>query len=111
MKKEEIEIMKVKFKAKTQTILETTVSEDLKGCHMRIKAESIIVMQKYQAKKIVFVNIKVNIKKQQYVEHDACKLALRQFINQKLHLIIKLPLSQKNQVMKILLFLTNCKRG
>ena len=44
MKKEETKIMKVKFKAKTQTILETGASEDFNGCHITIKAESIIIV-------------------------------------------------------------------
>ena len=44
IKKEEIEIMEAKFKAKTQTILETGASKDFNGCRMIIKAESIMIV-------------------------------------------------------------------
>ena len=63
MKKEETEIMMAKFKAKTQTILEIGASKDFTGCCMTIKAESIMVVQKYQAEKLVLVDIKDNAKK------------------------------------------------
>ena len=64
MKKEETEIMKAKFKAKTQTILETGVSGDFNGCRMIIEAESIMIIQRYQIEKLVLIDIKDNIKKQ-----------------------------------------------
>ena len=44
MKKEETEIMKAKFKAKTQTILKTGASRDFNGCRMTIEAESIMII-------------------------------------------------------------------
>ncbi len=44
MKKEEIEIMEAKFKAKTQIILETGASGDFNGCCMTIEAEFIMVV-------------------------------------------------------------------
>ena len=47
MKKKEIEIMKAKLKAKTQTILETGISKDFNGYCMIIKAKSIMIIQKY----------------------------------------------------------------
>ena len=64
MKKEETVIMEVKFKAKTRTILEIGVSGDFNDCYMTIKAESIMVVQKNQAEKLVLVDIKDNAKKQ-----------------------------------------------
>ena len=51
MKKKETEIIEAKFKAKTQTILETGASRDFNGCRITIKAKSIIVVQKNQAEK------------------------------------------------------------
>lgn len=44
IKKEKTEIMKAKFKAKTQTILETSASRNFNGCWMTIKAEYIMVV-------------------------------------------------------------------
>lgn len=63
IKKEKIEIMEAKFKAKTQIISETGVSKDFNGCHMIIGAESIIFVQKNLAEKLVVVNIRDNAKK------------------------------------------------
>ena len=71
MKKAETEIVEAKFKAKTRTILETGASGDFNGCRMTIKAESIMVVQKNQAEKLVLIDIKDNAKKQQYVEQRA----------------------------------------
>lgn len=56
--------MEAKFKVKTQIILRTGILEDFNGCHMTIKAESIMVMQKILAEKLVFVDIKNKAKKQ-----------------------------------------------
>lgn len=64
MKKEMTQIIEAKLKTKTRVILETSISEDFNGCHMTIKAESIIVVQKDQAKKLMLVDIKDNTKKQ-----------------------------------------------
>ena len=72
MKKEETEIMEAKFKAKTQIILENGASRDFNGCRMTIEADSIMVVQKNQVEKLVFVDIKDNAKKQQYVEQHTC---------------------------------------
>lgn len=44
IKKKEIEIIKAKFKDKTQTILKIGASRDFNGCCMIIKAESIMVI-------------------------------------------------------------------
>ena len=44
MKKKETEIMEAKFKAKTQTILETGVSRDFNDCRITIEAKSIMVV-------------------------------------------------------------------
>lgn len=63
IKKEETEIMEIKFKIKTQTILETGISENFNNYHITIKVKSIIVVQKYQTEILVFVNIKDNVKK------------------------------------------------
>ena len=63
IKKDETEIMETKFKVKTRTILETNASRDFNGYYMTIKAESIMVVQKNQAEKLVFVDIKDNTKK------------------------------------------------
>ncbi len=71
MKKEEKEILKAKFKAKIQTILETGVSGDFNSCQKTIKAESIIVVQNNQAEKLVLVDIKDKAKKQYYMEQYA----------------------------------------
>lgn len=68
MKKKETEIMEAKFKAKIKTILETGASRDFNGGYMTIKTEFIIVVQKNQAKKLVFDDIKNHTKKQQYME-------------------------------------------
>lgn len=46
MKKEETEIIKAKFKVKTQIILETGILRDFNNCHITIKTEFIIVIQK-----------------------------------------------------------------
>ena len=43
MKKEETEIIEARFKAKTQTILETDASGAFNSCRMTIEVESIIV--------------------------------------------------------------------
>lgn len=72
MNKKRAEITEAKFKAKLQTMLETGASRDFNRCQIIIKAESIIIMQKNQAKKLVLVNIKDNAKKQQYVEQRTC---------------------------------------
>ena len=71
MKKKETEIIKAKFKAKTQTILQIGASRDFNGCRMTIKAEFIMIIQKYPVEKLVFVYIKDNAKKQQYVKQHA----------------------------------------
>lgn len=42
--KKEVKIVEVKFKAKSQTILEIDVSGDFNGYQIRIEAKSIIVM-------------------------------------------------------------------
>ncbi len=64
IKKEEKEIIEAKFKAKNQTILETGVSGDFNGCRITIRAESIMVVQKNQAEKLVLIEVKDNAKKQ-----------------------------------------------
>lgn len=66
--------------------------------------------KKIQTKKLVLINIKDNVKNQQYMEQPRVKLILRQYVNQKPYLIIQLLLSQKNQVTKIF-FLTNKYSG
>ena len=63
--KKEAEITETKFKAKSQTILETGTSGDFNSCRMTIEAESIIVVQRNQIEKLILVNIKDNAKKQQ----------------------------------------------
>ena len=40
---------------------------------MTIKAESIIVVQKNQVEKLILIDIKDNVKKQQYVEQRTCR--------------------------------------
>ncbi len=64
IRKEEKEIIEAKFKAKNRTILETGVSGDFNGCRMTIGAESIMVVQKNQAEKLVLVDVKDNARKQ-----------------------------------------------
>ena len=51
--------------------METGASGDFNGCQITIEAESIMVIQKNQVEKLVFVDIKDNAKKQQYVEQRA----------------------------------------
>ena len=63
MKKKETEIIKAKFKAKIQTILETSTLKDFNNCRMTIEAEFIIIVKKNQAEKLVFIDIKDNTKK------------------------------------------------
>lgn len=57
MKKRETDIIDTKFKAKTQTIMETYISEDFYGYHIKIKAEFINVMPNNKTEKIVFDDI------------------------------------------------------
>lgn len=64
MNKEETKIIEFKFKTKSQTILESGISGDFNGCHMTIKVEFNIVVQKNQVEKLVPVDIKDSIKKQ-----------------------------------------------
>ncbi len=64
IKKKEKEIIEDKLKAKNRTILETGVSGDFNSCRMTIGAESIMVVKKNQAEKLVLVDIKDNAKKQ-----------------------------------------------
>lgn len=61
--KEEAEIIEAKFKAKSQIMSKTSVSKDFNKCHMTIENKSIIVIQKKQAEKLLFVDIKDNTKK------------------------------------------------
>lgn len=68
MKIKETEIMKAKFKAKTKTILKTGTSGDFNGCCRTIEAKFIMVVQKNQKEKLVFIDMKNNAKKQQYVK-------------------------------------------
>lgn len=63
MKKKETEIIKAKFKTKTQTILKPGISGNFNNGRMTIKAEAIMVIQKNKAEKLALVNIKDNIKK------------------------------------------------
>lgn len=63
MKKKEIKIIEVKFKAKPRIILKTSTLRNFNDCEIIIKAESIIVIQKNQRKKLILVNIKDNAKK------------------------------------------------
>lgn len=61
--KEKSEIIKVKFKAKSQTIQKNSISGDLNSCHMTIEDEFIIVIQKILAEKLLLIDIKDNTKK------------------------------------------------
>lgn len=63
MNKQEIEITEAKFKAKSQTILETSASKNIHNYYMTIKAKSRMVIQKHQTEKLVLVSIKNNAKK------------------------------------------------
>lgn len=56
-------IIKAKFKAKTRIISKTGKFEDLNDCCIIIKVESIILIKKNQTDKLVFVDIKDNVKK------------------------------------------------
>lgn len=69
--KEETENIEVKFKAKTQTMLKTSIFRDFNSCYKIIETKSIMVVQKNQVEMLVLVNIKDNAKKQQYVKQDA----------------------------------------
>lgn len=62
--KEKAKIIEAKFKVKSQKMLETSILRDFYGCYITIKDKSIIVIQKKQAKKLLFVDFKDNIKKQ-----------------------------------------------
>lgn len=64
MKKVEKEIIEAKFEAKNQIMLKTNVLRDFNGYCMIIGAESIIVIQKNQAKKLMLIDVKDNTKKQ-----------------------------------------------
>lgn len=46
IKEKETKIIKAKFKAKTQTILETGILKDFNNCHMTIKVKFTIVVHK-----------------------------------------------------------------
>lgn len=65
--------MKAKFNAKTRTILKTGTSRDFNNFYMIIKAEFIMVMQKNQTVKLVFVHIEDNTNKSQYVVQCTCR--------------------------------------
>ena len=71
MRKEKSEIIEAKFKAKTQTILGTGASRGFNHYCIIIEAEFIMVIQKNQAEKLIFVDIKDNAKKQPYIEQHA----------------------------------------
>lgn len=107
MKKEKTEIIKAKSKIKIQTILETGTSRNFNSCRMTIKGKSIMVVQKNQVEKLVFIDIKDNAKNDNMCNNIPAKLLLNLYTKQKLYLITHLPFSQKNQVMRILLFSTN----
>ena len=62
IKNEEKKIVKAKFKAKNQTIIEINISRDFNSCYIIIKAESIMVVQKNQIAKFVLINVKNNPK-------------------------------------------------
>ena len=62
MKKDKKEIIKAKFKAKNQTMLETSVSGDFNS-GMTIGAKFIMVVQKNQVEKLVLVDVTDNAKK------------------------------------------------
>lgn len=64
MNKKKAEIIEAKFKAKSQTILQTGTLRDFNSCRMIIKAESIMIIQKNQEEKLVLSDIKDNAKKQ-----------------------------------------------
>lgn len=70
--KEETEIIKAKFKAKSQIILKTRISETFNSYYMIIKDKTIIIIQKNQGNKLLIVNIEDDIKKQWYIEYRPC---------------------------------------
>lgn len=72
MKKEEKEIIKARLKAKNQIIQEISLSADFGGYSMTIEAESIIVLQRNEAEKLVLIDVKNNAKKQWYIEQRTC---------------------------------------
>ena len=74
---------------------------------MTTKAESIMVVQKNQVEKLVLVDVMDNTKNNSLWISASAELTLHQYTNWRLHLIIRLPLNQKNQVRRILLFSTN----
>lgn len=61
--KEEIKIIKAKFKVKTWTMLEIDIFRNFNSCYMTIEAESIMIIQKNLVKKLVLINIKNYAKK------------------------------------------------
>lgn len=61
--KKKAKIIEAKFKAKSQKMLETSISRDFHSCCIIIKDKSIMVIQKKQVKKLLFVDFKNNIKK------------------------------------------------
>lgn len=63
MNKKEVEITKVMFKAKLQTIVKIDTSSDFNHCQMTIKAEFIIIVKNNPIEKLVFINITDNAKK------------------------------------------------
>ena len=71
MKNEDTEIMENKFKVKILTILEISASGNFNSYCMTIEVEFIIIVQKNYAEKLVFIDIKGNTKKQQYMKQCA----------------------------------------
>lgn len=96
MNKKETEITDAKFQAKSQTILETGLSEAFNNCRMTIEAKSIMVIWKNQAKKLVLIDIKDSAKNYNMSNSASAELIWRQYANCRLYLIIQLPLNQKN---------------
>lgn len=66
--KKEAEIIKVKFEAKSQIILQTDTLGDFNSCHIMIEDVSNIIVQKNQVEKLFIIYIKNDVKKQQYIE-------------------------------------------
>lgn len=63
MNKEKVEIIETKFKAKSQTMLETSLSKNFNSCHMIIEDKIIIIIQKSQVNKLLIIDIDDYVKK------------------------------------------------
>lgn len=70
--KKKAEIIEMKFEFKSQIILETCTWRNFNDYHMIVEDKAIMIIQKYQADKLLIIDIENNAKKQQYMKQRIC---------------------------------------